>query len=184
MTQSKYDLILHPVRLQILHALEGNRRMTLPQLGLRLPDVSPSSLAQQLGILVESGMVVAVRSGDDIIYRAGETMIPEYERQRATPADHMRYFTTFAAGLIGAFSRYIKRPDVDVVGDRVVYRQRTLFLTDGELATLIDDFEARFDAEEDDPSNPKRKPHVISWIILPEVQPGDDPDGEIRRVAT
>lgn len=174
MAESKYDLILHPVRLQILHALEGGRRMTLPQLEARLRDIAPAEISRQVDALVHGGMLFVAEGDPDPVYRVGETVIPAYDKHRATPADHLRYFTTFVAGLIDAFSRYVKRPGADMVRDRIVYRQRTLFLTGQELATLLDDLEARFDSEEDDPANPDRKPHVISWVILPEAQPGTD----------
>jgi DNA-binding transcriptional ArsR family regulator len=174
MAQSRYDLILHPVRLQILHALEGNRRMSMRQLEARLADVSPATLSRQVDVLIEGGMVVREMEGTEPVFRAGETMMSDYDKHRATPADHLRYFTTFVAGLIASFTRYTKRPDANVVRDRVAYRQRTLFLTDKELTTLIDDLEARFDREEDDPANPERRPHVISWVILPESQPREE----------
>ena len=174
MAQSRYDIILHPVRLRILHALEGNRRMTLRQLEGRLGDVSRDTLASQVDVLIESGMLVVATDGPEPVYHAGETIIPDYEKHRATPADHLRYFTTFVAGLISSFSQYTKRPDADIVRDRVAYRQRTLYLTDSELATLLDDIERRFDEEDDDASNPDRKPHVLTWIVLPEARSGDN----------
>lgn len=174
MAQSRYDLILHPVRLRILHALEGDRRMTVRQLEQRLGDVPLQTLAGHIHILVDGGMLLEEGEGPEPLYHVGETTIPDYEKHRATPADHLRYFTTFVAGLISSFSQYTKRRDADVVRDHIAYRQRTLFLTDQELADLLDDIERRLDQEEDDPTNPDRTPRVVSWIVLPEIKPGEE----------
>jgi hypothetical protein len=101
----------------------------------------------------------------------GETTITPAEKRLATPADHLRYFTTFVAGIIENFSLAIKRPSADVATDRIHYRQRTVFMTDEELDTLLADIETRMDREDRAPSGVERKPHVISWIVLPEIQP-------------
>jgi hypothetical protein len=91
-----------------------------------------------------------------------------------SPSTLSRQVDTFVADLIVSFTRYAKLLKANVVRHRITYRQRTLFLTDRELAMLIDGLEARIDREEDDPANPERRPNVISWVILAEPQPREE----------
>ncbi|NUP32350.1 MAG: helix-turn-helix domain-containing protein, partial [Streptomycetaceae bacterium] len=42
------DLLLHPVRLRIVHAVSGGRELTTTQLCERLPDVSKVTVYRQV----------------------------------------------------------------------------------------------------------------------------------------
>lgn len=92
---------------------------------------------------------------------------------RASPSDHMRYFTTFIAGILGTFSRYLKRPNVDIERDGVGYRQITLHLSDEELRSLAADLDARLRREAGNEPGAGRRPRVIARIFMPEEQPCD-----------
>ncbi len=51
------DLLLHPVRLRIVHGLFGGRELTTTQLGARMPDVSKVTVYRQVAMLVEGGFM-------------------------------------------------------------------------------------------------------------------------------
>ena len=178
MAQAKLDLLLHPVRMRIIHAFAGDARLTAQDLGQRLADVPPASLYRHLNTLVEGGVLVVAeerrpRGPAERVFTLPEEelAIPPDELARATPTDHMRYFTSFVAGLIGSFSRYLRRPGVDFERDGVGYRQTTLHLSDKELRNLIDDFEARMRQEWANEPGPDRQARVITRIVLPEEEP-------------
>jgi DNA-binding transcriptional ArsR family regulator len=181
MAPSKFDLMLHPVRLQILHAFEHERKMTTQELGARLADIPTATLYRHLNILLEGGMLrVAeervVHGATERVYMVapGQTRVTKEERRMATPADHQRYFTTFVAGMLGMFTRYLKQPKADVVRDGVGYRQVTLQLSDNELETFMKDLDERFNLESRLQPGEGRRPRVFSWIVMPEVQPDDE----------
>jgi len=178
MPTNRFDLLLHPVRMQIIQTLIAGRQMTAQELGERLPEVPPATLYRHLGTLVEGDVLVIAderhgRGAAERVYalRMEHVSIPAEELARATPADHMRYFTTFVAGLLGSFGRYLKRPRLDLAKDGVGYRQITLNLSRAELDALIDDLNARLYAELDNVPTPERNVYTISRIVIPEEGP-------------
>lgn len=169
---SRFDLLVHPVRLQILHAFGvGDGALTHDELVARLGGISPARLQPHLRILVDNGIIEITGEGPDALYR----VLPEQRRLQpadilsATPADHLRYFTTFVAGLIDNFARFTRRPTFDSLNSGTSYRQVTLHLTREELQRVVEDFEAIFEREIRNPPGAERRPMVVTRIIMPEV---------------
>src|SRR3977135_4485130 len=51
------DLLLHPVRLRIVHALSGGRALTTAQLCARMPQASKVTVYRQVALLAEGGFL-------------------------------------------------------------------------------------------------------------------------------
>src|SRR5215469_6928748 len=51
------ELLLHPVRLRIVHALSGGRSLTTAQLRARMPDVSKATMYRHVSLLTEGGLL-------------------------------------------------------------------------------------------------------------------------------
>src|SRR6185312_13615775 len=51
------ELLLHPVRLRIVHALSGGRTVTTAQLCARMPDVSQATVYRHVGLLTDAGIL-------------------------------------------------------------------------------------------------------------------------------
>src|SRR5450432_1850225 len=51
------DLLLHPVRLRVVHAMSGGRTHTTSDLCARLPDVPKTTLYRHVGLLAEGGVL-------------------------------------------------------------------------------------------------------------------------------
>src|SRR6185437_4634635 len=60
MTVSTADLVLHPVRLRILQAFLGGRRLTTGDLARELPDVAQAGLYRHVSRLAEGGVLEVV----------------------------------------------------------------------------------------------------------------------------
>lgn len=181
MAETKFDLLLHPIRMRIILAFTGDVRLTAQELGHLLADVPPASLYRHLNMLVEGGVLVGTeerrpRGPAERVFTLPEERlaISPDELARASPADHMRYFTTFIAGLLGSFSRYLRRPSIDFERDGVGYRQTTLHLSDEELSALVEDFETRMRRELANEPQPDRRARVITRIVLPGEQPVEE----------
>jgi DNA-binding transcriptional ArsR family regulator len=175
---SRFELLVHPVRLQILHAFgTGDKALTHDELVTRLRGMPPDRLETHLRILVDNGIVSITGEGPDLRYR----VIPEERRiqpadvLKATPADHLRYFTTFVAGLIDNFARCTRHLPFDPVNSGTSYRQVTLYLTTDELQRVVDEFETIFSREIENPSGGDRKPMVVTRIIMPEAPLDEGP---------
>lgn len=174
MKRSKIDVILHPVRMRIIQAMVGGKRLTVNELGQLLPDVPPATLYRHLNSLAEAGILVAVderkvRGTAEKIYELREEGLevsPE-ELAKATPEDHMRFFTRFVAGLLGSFGRYLGGGDIDFARDGVGYRQVTLQLNDEELQALLGENSALLRQAMTNEPRADRRARVITRIVMP-----------------
>ena len=54
---NKLDLLLHPVRLRIVHAMSGGRTTTTSELCARLPDVSKATVYRHVALLAEGELL-------------------------------------------------------------------------------------------------------------------------------
>jgi len=137
------DLVLHPVRLRIILAFAGGRRLTPQQVAAALPDVPQATLYRQIERLYRGGALAVaaerrVRGAVERTYvlaEGGASLSPA-DLAKSSRDDHLGYFTAFAAGLIAQFEQYLERPEIDLLKDGVGYRQVVLNLSDEELMEM------------------------------------------------
>jgi len=175
--ESAIDVLLHPVRLRIVRELAPSRDRTVSDLAAALPDVPPASLYRHVNRLAASGIIEAVseraiRGATERSYRLARGVLGAADA-RASADDHLRYFITFVATAIDDFAAYLASGAPDFERDGVGYRQIPLDLTDAEfrqlaraLSTALRPFVGR-------PPSPKRKPRLLSTIVMPDVRRRD-----------
>jgi DNA-binding transcriptional ArsR family regulator len=172
------DLLLHPVRLRIVHALSGGRELTAAQLLDRLPGVSRVTVYRQVAVLHEAGFLEVageqrVRGAMERRYRLRQDrpVIDADSAAAMTLEDHRRGFAAAMAVLIAEFNAYLDRDGADPVADGAGYRQGTLWLSPAELDDLASQLRALVrDAAANEPS-PGRAPYLLSPIIFPASRP-------------
>ncbi|MGW4249053.1 helix-turn-helix domain-containing protein [Nocardia sp. NPDC004722] len=138
------DLLLHPVRLRIVHALSGGRTRSATELCEHLIDVPRTTIYRHLGLLVDGGVLEVaeerrVRGAVERSYRvaADRPTITVEDGAAMTLDEHRRGFATSMAVLIAEFNAYLDQPDADPVGDSVMYRQGTVWLSPEELDAML-----------------------------------------------
>jgi DNA-binding transcriptional ArsR family regulator len=168
------EVLLHPVRLRVVQALLGDRRLTTGELRAELADVPPATLYRQVAVLAEAGVLVVV--GEERVRGAVErtyalalpaAQIGPEELAAMTVADHQRAFAAFVAGLLADFDRYLDRGDVDLARDGVGYRQVALELSDAELADLVGELGGVLAARTGHAAAPGRVRRLFSTVLLP-----------------
>lgn len=172
------DLLLHPVRLRIVHALSGGRELTAAQLHGRLPGVSKVTVYRQVALLAEGGFLEVageqrVRGAVERRYRLRQDrpVIDADAAAAMTLEDHRRGFTAAMAVLIAEFNAYLDRDGADPVADGVAYRQGTLWLSPSELAEMADRvLTVLRDSAANEPA-PGRAPYLLSPILFPAAEP-------------
>lgn len=172
------DLLLHPVRLRVLQALLGGEELTTAELAVRLPDVPSASLYRHVARLANAGVlrVAAERAVRGTVERTyalelGSSQVDADAASRMSPEEHRRAFTTFVAGLLGQFERYLERDAVDLRRDRVGYRQAALWLSDGELDELVDELRAAVTRRMENRPSPGRTRRSLTTVVLPDDPP-------------
>jgi DNA-binding transcriptional ArsR family regulator len=174
------ELLLHPVRLRILQALLGGRRLTTAELQVLLQDVPAATLYRQVATLLDGGVirVVGQRQSRGTVERTyclvQDAPSVDVDELRAMTADeHRRGFMTFVAGLLAGFDRYLEAcgdadGHVDPVVDRTGYRQAVMHLSDAEVDAMLADLGEVFARYRDLPAGPGRSRRAISTVLLKE----------------
>jgi DNA-binding transcriptional ArsR family regulator len=168
------ELLAHPVRLRIVHAMRGGRTLTTAQLGVRLPDVSKAMLYRHVDLLAGGGILEVVeerrvRGAVERHYRLrpDRASIDPALAATLTSDDHRRGFAAATAALIAEFTAYLDRESTDLTSDAVAYRQHAVWLNPEELATMIGQLRDAILPQLSNEPAPDRTRYLLSPILFP-----------------
>jgi DNA-binding transcriptional ArsR family regulator len=168
------DLLLHPVRLRIVHAMSGGRTRTTSELCASLPDVSKATVYRHVALLAEAGLLEV--AGEHRVHGAVErryrldrarAMIDPDAAASMSRDEHRHGLAAAMAGLIAEFNTYLDREHADPTADLVGYRQIPLLLNQDELAELISEIRNAIVSKMDNKPAPDRRLHLLSPILFP-----------------
>lgn len=168
------DLLLHPVRIRVVHAFAGGRTLTTAELGEQLPDVPKTTLYRHVGILAAAGLLEVI--GEQRVHGAVErtyrldrarTRISPQDAAAMTVDDHRHGFAAAMAALLADFSAYLDQPDADPTADMVGYVQIPLWLTTEEIAAMAEQVRAILMSKIDNAPTPGRRLYLLSPILFP-----------------
>ncbi|MGN9837722.1 helix-turn-helix domain-containing protein [Nonomuraea sp. H19] len=172
------DLLLHPVRLRIVHAMSGGRARTTSDLCSRLPDVPKTTVYRHVALLAESGLLEVeseqrVHGAVERHYRLRRerAMIDADAAASMSLDDHRHGFAAAMAALLAEFNAYLDREGADPTADSVSYRQFPLWLNQDELDELIAQLTSVIRTKMTNEPAPDRRPHLLSTILFPTEQP-------------
>ncbi len=177
------DLVMHPVRLRILHAMAGDRVRTTTELCAQLRDVPKTTVYRHVGLLAEAGLLEV--AGEQRVHGAVERRY-RLNRSRAVISpdaaasmsldDHRHGFAAAMAALLADFGAYLDREHADPTADAVGYRQIPLWLSRSELTELITEITAALLSKGGNEPTPERGLYLVSPILFPLEDPA--PHGE------
>jgi DNA-binding transcriptional ArsR family regulator len=168
------ELLLHPVRIRILHAFAAGRVRTTADLQARLPDVPHTSLYRHVGLLVAAGVLEVageqrVRGTVERSYRLNrQRAVLDEDAIEGMPIEaHRRGFAAAMAALITEFGSYLDHGNADPSRDLVGYRQIPVWLGPAELDTLITEMQALLTRATSHKPAPQRRQYLLSPILFP-----------------
>ena len=164
--KSRREILLHPVRMQILQHLMRNGSATPGQLSEVLPEVPRTTLYRHVNLLHSEGYLKVTR---EVKIRG------TYEREYAVNQDVMRgksrkekerqdTFNTLLK-MIGDFEDYYERPDSDSEKDMLFFTGNTLRLSDREFSEFLQELFAliaKYDVLSEKPGQKSRSITMIS----------------------
>ena len=173
------ELLGHPVRLRIVHAMRGGRTLTTAQLCARLPDVSKAMVYRHVDLLAAGGILEVaeerrVRGAVERHYRLRQerASIDPGTAESLSPNDHRRGFAVAVAALVAEFNAYLDRENTNPAADPVGYRQHAIWLNRDELTAMISELRDAIVPRLANPSTPDRTRYLLSPILFP----SEDPD--------
>lgn len=174
------ELLAHPVRLRIVHAMRG-RELTTAQLCARIPDASKAMVYRHVDLLAAHGVLEVagerrVRGAVERRYRLhqGRATVDAEEVAALSPEDHRRVFATSMAVLIAEFGAYLDSGNADPMADLISYRQHAVWLSHDELAEMIGELRRVIHPRLANEPAPDRAQHLLSPIFFPVEQPPAD----------
>jgi len=176
------ELLAHPARLRIVHAMRGGRTLTTAQLCALMPDVSKAMMYRHVEALTASGILEVVeerriRGAVERHYclRQDQASIDPDVARALSPDDHRRAFAAAVGALVAEFNAYLDRKNADPATDPVGYRQHAIWLDDDELTEMLAELRAAIVPRLHSPPVPGRKRYLLSPILFPsEVPPDSD----------
>ncbi|MFI6481705.1 helix-turn-helix domain-containing protein [Nonomuraea sp. NPDC050663] len=172
------ELLAHPVRLRIVHAMRGERLMTTSELCERIPDVSKATLYRHVDLLAAGGILEVaeerrVRGAVERQYRLREerAVIDAEAVASMTTDDYRRGFATAMAIMQAEFNAYLEREGADPAADLVGYRQHAVWLDPGEVRDLIADLREVIVPRLAHQATAERGRYLLSPILFPMERP-------------
>jgi DNA-binding transcriptional ArsR family regulator len=171
---NKLDLLLHPVRLRILHAMSGGRTTTTSELCARLSDVSKATVYRHVALLAEGGLLEV--EGEQRVHGAVERRYRLHQARAVIDQDaaalmslqeHRNGFAAAMAALLAEFNAYLDRERADPTADSVSYRQFPLWLNQDELAEMISEIRSAVVPRLYNEPAPDRRAYLLSTILFP-----------------
>jgi hypothetical protein len=171
------DLLLHPVRIRVVHAFAGGRTLTTAELGERLADVPKTTLYRHVGMLAAAGLLEV--TGEQRVHGAVErtyrlnrarTRISPEEAAAMTVDDHRNGFAAAVAALLADFNAYLDQPGADPSTDMVGYVHLPLWLSQEELASIAGQVREILVSKVDNTPAPGRRLYLVSPIVFPLAQ--------------
>ncbi|HEX5441304.1 MAG TPA: helix-turn-helix domain-containing protein [Ktedonobacterales bacterium] len=173
-TEDTVELLLHPVRLRIIHTMSGGRALTTGQLRARMPDVSKATMYRHVSLLADGGILEV--EGEQ---RVGGTIERRYRLCQPRPVidaeaaasasleDYRRAFAVAMAALLGEFNAYLDRGHADPAADAVGFLQLSLWLSPDERDALISELRGAIAPHLKNGPAAGRRQHLLSPILFP-----------------
>jgi DNA-binding transcriptional ArsR family regulator len=168
------ELLMHPVRLRIVHAMSGGVTRTTSDLLARLPDVSKATVYRHVSLLAEAGVLEVV--SEQRVHGAVERRYRLYRPRAVINPDaaasmsleeHRHGFAAAMAALVAEFNTYLHQPNADPTEDKVGYRQIPLWLSKDDRDKLIRQIGTFLVSKMDNQPGPGRRLHLLSPILFP-----------------
>jgi DNA-binding transcriptional ArsR family regulator len=171
---SKADLVIHPVRLQILQALAEKSRTT-QEIAEVLPMVSQPSLYRHLKMLLEGGMVVVaetrqVRGIQEKRYQLAQSPhLSAEDFGDITKEQHLHYFNAYAASLLKGFADYLEEsPEKpDLLADQTGYTETAFYASSEEMGQFFQKLLEAIKVVASNPPAPGRRRRKLAIISHP-----------------
>ncbi|MFI6728047.1 helix-turn-helix domain-containing protein [Streptomyces sp. R-74717] len=169
-----FELLAHPVRLRVVHAMCGGRELTTAELCDRIRDVSKATVYRHVDLLAAGGVLEValerrVRGAVERRYRLRRDRvgIDTETVNSLSLEDHRSAFATALAVLAAEFTAYLDRDTAGPVADLVGYRQHAVWLSPGELHGMIDGMREAIAPHLANEPSPDRTQYLISPILFP-----------------
>lgn len=177
MQSKKADLLLHPIRLQIITAI-SNQQMTAKELGDAIPDVPQTTLYRHINALVDGGVLkivgeTQIRGTVERTYAvAALPSLKPDDLQGMTRQDYQQAFIIYLSTLMSAAQRYLdskgEQDMINPLADGLDLSLGTVHLSDAEFQAMNKRIlDVIMSASGNQPA-PDRKRRMFTYLFIPQ----------------
>ncbi len=177
MPSSKANLILHPIRLQIITAI-STQEMTAKELAKVIGDVPQTTLYRHLNALVEGGILkvtgeTQIRGTFERTYAmAGMPSLKAEDLRGMRKQDYEQGFITYLSTLMNAALRYLDskqdNEEINPIEDGVDLSLAQLILSDEEFRAMNQQILDLLMAKSNNQPYPNRKLRLFTYLFIPQ----------------
>ncbi|MCW3095809.1 MAG: transcriptional regulator [Chthonomonadaceae bacterium] len=179
MQENRADIIFHPIRIRVVQALFGERRLTTQQLVAILEGPSIATLYRHLNRMVQAGILAVVeerpiRGTFEKVYALAHEQAATFQTDEVRAIgreDRMRHFTTLIGTLLNDYDRYLSQEEIALGESGVILRQEALYVTEEETGRISAVFQETLAPYMHNPPDSARRRHLLTTILLPVVEP-------------
>jgi DNA-binding transcriptional ArsR family regulator len=176
MSNSKVDLIFHPVRARIIVEVSGTH-VTAKSLAQAMPTIPRATLYRHINALVGGGILTVVEENQirgtiERVYalnREAADLTPG-ELSDMSAQDYEEMFAVFVTSLLGDFSRYLEGREagkIDLAAQGLRFGKAQLHLTDAEFNELQRQVYGALESVMGNEPTPNRKARIASVAFIP-----------------
>lgn len=174
---TKIDVILHPVRMRVILALNSQRTLTPKQLAAELKDVAPATLYHHLNLLTEAGITQVVEERlvrgtlREKVYKLSEVseLLSPDDIAHASKDELRQLFLIFVSKLISDHDHYLDLKEGSYYTD-AGYHQYPLYLSDEEFVQSSREINAVLLPWLKQEPAPGRRRYLFTTFIIPELE--------------
>ncbi len=177
MPNSKANLILHPIRLQIITAI-STQEMTAKELSKVIGDVPQTTLYRHINALVEGGILkvtgeVQIRGTFERTYAmAGVPSLRAEDLRGMKKQDYEQAFIIYLSTLMNAARRYLDNKqdneEIKPIEDGVDLSLAQLLLSDEEFKEMNQQILDLLMAKTNNQPSPHRKLRLFTYLFIPQ----------------
>lgn len=176
MSNSKADLITHPIRARLLLAIKG-RTLTTQQIAALLPDIPRASLYRHIRELADAEVLIVVeemriRGTLEKTYavRPEATVLTPEDMANTSNEEYLRLITSFLGAMKDVYQTYLAEPQ-DGKPREMFARAVSLYLTTEESQALKQELLELLQRLEANKPTPERRRRLFCLLGVP-----DQPD--------
>lgn len=173
MTAQKFSIVIHPVRLRLLQALQ-NDHLTTQELADQLPSIPKSSIYRHLKVLLAEGFVEVVDTRSikgtlEKVYGLARSPHLSLEDMKDLSKDeHLHFFIIYLADLLKGYSDFIETTALpDILEQKFGYSDINLYATDAEMELFFAELNRLVIPLNQASHTPERSALRFSSIVIP-----------------
>ena len=176
MTNSKVNLIFHPIRIRIIVEVSG-RRVTAKKLIETMPDIPRTTLYRHIRALTEGGVLAIVEENQvrgtvERVYALNRTAadLTSEDLSQMTKKDYEQAFALLVTSLLGDFSRYLgDQPEekTDLVAKGLRFGKVQLYLNEEEFGALFAQLNKSIESVLGNEPSHDRNRRIFSYTFIP-----------------